>query len=168
MRTTSRAALEKYFPVLFRGNNGLVAHECIIDLREFKAVTARRRGEAPDRLLLPRADAQLAGSGTLMIEPTESETKTGPLLRSDDHDPRGDHAIETGEADKEQNVLKLAPHTARGVRGCVGSPVHPRAGRVSRGLARQHKFWPAVGRVDNVWGDRNLFCSCVPMEAFGE
>jgi len=159
--------LDAYFPVLFKGANGLVAHECILDLRGFHNTTAE---DVAKRLMdygfhAPTLSWPVAG--TLMIEPTESEPKA-ELDRYCDalisiHAEMT--AVENGTADAQDNVLKNAPHTAHSV--IAGEWTHP----YSRAQAaypapwlREHKFWPAVGRIDNVWGDRNLFCACVPME----
>lgn len=159
--------LDEYFPVLFKGRTGLVAHECIIDLRGFHATTAE---DVAKRLMdygfhAPTLSWPVAG--TLMIEPTESESKA-ELDRFCDalisiHAEMS--AIESGAADAKDNLLKNAPHTAESV---VGEWTHPYSREQAAYPApwlREHKFWPAVGRIDNVWGDRNLFCACVPVEA---
>ncbi|MGV3532776.1 MAG: aminomethyl-transferring glycine dehydrogenase, partial [Chthoniobacteraceae bacterium] len=159
--------LEPYFPVLFKGAGGLVAHECIIDLRQFKAVTAE---DVAKRLIdygfhAPTLSWPVAG--TLMIEPTESESKEelDRFCEAMITIHAEITAIEKGDADKEKNVLKLAPHTAQVVCGDAWDRPYTReqAAYPAKWL-RNHKFWPVVGRVDNVWGDRNLFCSCVPVE----
>ena len=165
--------LEGYFPVLYRGHAGLVAHECITDLRGWKKHGLEVE-DAAKRLMDYGYHAPTMSfpvPGTFMIEPTESETKEeldrfceamiaihGEL-----------QAVVSGEADAMNNPLKQAPHTAQVV--CADDWDRP----YSRELAafpapwtRASKFWPAVGRVDNVYGDRNLICSCVGMEAFAE
>jgi glycine dehydrogenase len=165
--------LERFFPVLYRGASGLVAHECIVDLRGWK----RHGVEAEDaakRLMDYGYHAPTLSfpvPGTFMVEPTESETKA-ELDRFCEamiaiHGEM--QAVASGESDKANNPLKNAPHTAKVV--CADEWDHP----YSRELAafpaawtRASKFWPAVGRVDNVYGDRNLICSCVGMEAFAE
>jgi len=159
--------LDPYFPVLFKGRGGLVAHECIIDLRGFKATTAE---DVAKRLIdygfhAPTLSWPVAG--TLMIEPTESESKA-ELDRFCDamisiHAEMT--AVEDGNADKQNNVLKNAPHPAAVV--CSDTWDRPYSREQAAFPApwlHEHKFWPAVSRIDNVWGDRNLFCSCVPME----
>lgn len=165
--------LEPYFPVVYRGNQGLVAHECIIDLRDWKAHGIEVE-DAAKRLMdygfhAPTMSFPVAG--TFMIEPTESES-LAELDRFCDaliaiHGEM--QAIVHGESDAENNPLKHAPHTARVIASNEWS--HP----YSRELAafpspwtRQTKFWPSVGRVDNVYGDRNLVCSCVGMAAYAE
>ena len=163
--------LERFFPVLFRGVSGLVAHECIIDLRGWK----RHGVEAEDaakRLMdygFHAPTVSFPVPGTFMVEPTESETKA-ELDRFCDamiaiHGEM--QAVASGESDRANNPLKHAPHTARAV--CADDWDHP----YSRELAafpapwtRAAKFWPAVGRIDNVYGDRNLVCSCAGMEAY--
>ena len=103
-----------------------------------------------------------------MIEPTESESKA-ELDRFCDAmiAIHGEiTAIENGDADKANNPLKLAPHTAQAVCGDAWDrPYSREQAAYPLPYLREHKFWPAVGRIDNVWGDRNLFCSCVPLEA---
>ena len=165
--------LEKFFPVLYRGLSGLVAHECIVDLRGWK----RHGVEAEDaakRLMDYGYHAPTLSfpvPGTFMVEPTESESKA-ELDRFCEamiaiHGEM--QAVANGESDRTNNPLKHAPHTAKVV--CADEWDHP----YSRELAafpapwtRASKFWPAVGRVDNVYGDRHLICSCIGMEAFAE
>jgi glycine dehydrogenase len=165
--------LEKFFPVLFRGRSGLVAHECIVDLRAWKKHGIEAE-DAAKRLMDYGYHAPTLSfpvPGTFMIEPTESETK-GELDRFCDamiaiHGEM--QAVVSGEADPASNPLKHAPHTAK----VVCADAWDRS--YSRELAafpapwvRDHKFWPAVGRVDNVYGDRHLVCSCVGMEAYAD
>jgi glycine dehydrogenase len=163
--------LEPYFPVLYRGANGRVAHECIIDLRGWKKHGIEVE-DAAKRLMdygyhAPTMSWPVAG--TLMIEPTESED-LAQLDRFCDA-LIGIHgemqAVADGEADKLDNPLKNAPHTA--LVACSDDWSHAYGRELAAFPApwtRQSKFWPAVGRVDNVYGDRNLVCSCVGMEAY--
>jgi glycine dehydrogenase len=159
--------LDPHFPVLFKGQDGWVAHECIIDLRGFKHVTAE---DVAKRLMdfgfhAPTLSWPVAG--TLMIEPTESESKA-ELDRFCDamiaiHEEIV--AIESGAADKVNNPLKNAPHTAFAISAEQWDHPYSREQAVFPApWLKEHKFWPAVGRIDNVWGDRNLFCACVPIE----
>jgi glycine dehydrogenase len=159
--------IDPYFPVLFKGANGLVAHECIIDLRGFEKTTAE---DVAKRLMDYGFHAPTLSwpvPGTLMIEPTESEPKA-ELDRFCDalisiHAEMT--AVENGTADAKDNLLKSAPHTAHSV--IAGEWLHAYTREQAAYPApwlREHKFWPAVGRIDNVWGDRNLFCACVPVE----
>ncbi len=165
--------LDPYFPVLYKGAGGNVAHECIIDLRGWKKHGIEAE-DAAKRLMDYGYHAPTLSfpvPGTLMIEPTESETQA-ELDRFCDAmiSIHGEmQAVAHGESDKTQNPLKHAPHTATVV--CAEEWTRP----YSRELAafptawvRAHKFWPAVSRVDNVYGDRNLVCSCVGMEAYAE
>ncbi len=161
--------LQPYFPTLYRAN-GCVAHECILDLRQFKKVTAE---DVAKRLMdygLHAPTLSWPVAGTLMVEPTESE-------------PRAEldrfceamfevHAeileVESGQVDAKNNLLKNAPHTADQIAAEAWdhSYTRERAAFPVDGL-KDFKFWPASGRVDNVFGDRNLVCSCVGMEAYG-
>jgi glycine dehydrogenase len=166
--------LETHYPVLYKGANGVVAHECIVDPRAFKASAGVEVEDIAKRLMdygfhAPTVSFPVAG--TLMIEPTESESKA-ELDRFCDaliqiREEIGE--IESGTADKKDNVLKNAPHPVRR----VVSDAWPHA--YSREQAafpapwqREHKFWPLVGRVESAYGDRNLVCSCPPTDAYTE
>ena len=161
--------LENYFPTLYRGHGNLVAHECILDLRQFKSVTAE---DVAKRLMdygfhAPTLSWPVAG--TLMVEPTESESKF-ELDRFCDamiaiHGEM--QAIESGAADKQNNLLKNAPHTADVVAADNWDRPYPResAAFPVKSLC-DYKFWPAVGRVDNVFGDRNPVCTCAGMDTY--
>ncbi len=161
--------LEGSFPVLYRGRGGLVAHECILDLRQFKSITVE---DVAKRLMDYGFHAPTISwpvPGTMMVEPTESESKE-ELDRFCDALTKIHaeiQAIESGRDDRQNNPLKNAPHTADML--AVGNWDHPytreQAAFPAKWL-RDVKFWPAVGRIDNVYGDRNLVCSCVGMEAF--
>jgi glycine dehydrogenase len=161
--------LDPFFPVLFKGKTGLVAHECILDLRGFHKTTVE---DVAKRLMdygfhAPTVSWPVAG--TMMIEPTESESK-------DEMDRFCDAlifihaemtAIESGAADEKNNVLKNAPHTAQVV--IAEKWEHPysrEAAAYPAPWTRTQKFWPAVGRIDSVYGDRNLVCSCLPVDAY--
>jgi glycine cleavage system P protein (glycine dehydrogenase) len=162
------ARLEKYFPTLYR-SNGLVAHECILDLRAFHATTAE---DVAKRLMdygfhAPTLSWPVAG--TLMVEPTESESKY-ELDRFCDamisiHAEMT--AIENGSADAKNNLLKNAPHTADQIASNNWNRPYGRelAAFPAKSL-HDYKFWPHVSRVDNVFGDRNPVCSCVGMENY--
>jgi glycine dehydrogenase len=164
------AQLSKYYPVLFKGKNGLVAHECIIDLRQFKKSAGVEVEDVAKRLIDYGYHAPTMSwpvPGTMMIEPTESESKA-ELDRFCDAmiSIYGEiRAIETGEADREDNVLKRSPHTAQDLLSENWDRSYSReSAAYPAPWTREHKFWPVVGRIDNVYGDRNLFCSCVPVE----
>ncbi len=161
--------LEDYFPTLYCGRKGLVAHECILDLRRFKSVTAE---DVAKRLMdygfhAPTLSWPVAG--TLMVEPTESESKF-ELDRFCDamiaiHAEMT--AIESGAADRQNNLLKNAPHTADMIAADNWDRPYPReqAAFPVKSL-RDYKFWPAVGRIDNVFGDRNPVCTCAGMDTY--
>jgi glycine cleavage system P protein (glycine dehydrogenase) len=163
--------LDRYFPVLFKGKRGLVAHECILDLRQWKSAGTEVEDVAK-RLMdygfhAPTISWPVAG--TMMVEPTESEAK-------DELDRFCDamisihaeiHAIANGKADRKNNLLKNAPHTARQIASEKWDrPYSREQAAFPAPWTREHKFWPAVARIDNVYGDRNLFCSCPPVEEF--
>jgi glycine dehydrogenase len=161
--------LENYFPTLYRGHGNLVAHECILDLRRFKNVTAE---DVAKRLMdygfhAPTLSWPVAG--TLMVEPTESESKF-ELDRFCDamiaiHGEM--QAIESGAADRQNNLLKNAPHTADMVAADNWDRPYPReAAAFPVKTLRDYKFWPAVGRIDNVFGDRNPVCTCAGMDTY--
>jgi glycine dehydrogenase len=163
--------LDPYFPVLFKGKRGTVAHECIVDFRQWKNAGIEVEDVAK-RLMdygfhAPTVSFPVAG--TMMIEPTESESK-GELDRFCDamiliH--REIEQVAGGKADRKNNVLKNAPHTSRQI--AAEKWEHPYTREEAAFPAwwtREHKFWPSVARIDNVYGDRNLFCSCPPIEEF--
>jgi glycine dehydrogenase len=165
--------LETHYPVLYSGSNGLVAHECILDLRPLKDSSGISVDDVAKRLIdfgfhAPTMSFPVAG--TLMIEPTESESRA-ELDRFCDamicirEEIR---AVENGSLDSEDNPLKNAPHTAEEI---VGEWTHPYSREQAvyplRSLV-QSKYWPPVGRVDNVFGDRNLVCACPSIEAYQE
>jgi len=165
--------LDGYFPVLFKGKRGLVAHECIVDLRQWKSGGVEVE-DAAKRLMdygfhAPTVSFPVAG--TMMIEPTESESKV-ELDRFCDamisiHAEI--EAVVSGKTDKKNNLLKNAPHTAQQVISDKWDRPYSREEAVYPApWTREHKFWPAIGRIDSVYGDRNLFCTCPPIEAFDE
>jgi glycine dehydrogenase len=161
--------LEKLFPVLYKGRGGLVAHECILDLRGFKATTAE---DVAKRLMDYSFHAPTLSwpvAGTLMVEPTESESKfeLDRFCEAMIAIHAEMTAIENGLADKTSNLLKNAPHTAEMVSSDTWEQPYSRqaAAYPVKGL-RDFKFWPPVRRIDNVYGDRNVVCSCAGMEAY--
>jgi glycine dehydrogenase len=163
--------LDPYFPVLFKGKHGLVAHECIIDLRQWKSAGIEVEDVAK-RLMdygfhAPTVSWPVAG--TMMIEPTESEPKH-ELDRFCDAliSIHGEiEAIAAGKQDRQNNLLKNAPHTARQIASDKWDhPYSREQAAFPAPWTREHKFWPAVARIDSVYGDRNLFCSCPPLEEF--
>ncbi|MEZ5275449.1 MAG: aminomethyl-transferring glycine dehydrogenase [Opitutaceae bacterium] len=161
-----------HFPILYRGEKGLVAHEFIVDFRPRKASCGIEVEDIAKRLMDYGFHAPTMSwpvPGTMMIEPTESESKAELDRFCDTLIAIGREidAIERGEMDAADNALKHAPHTA----GMIASDdwTHPYSREAAAfpvpGI-RESKFWPAVARIDNVYGDRNLVCSCVGMEAF--
>ncbi len=166
------ARLDPHFPVLYKGKNGRVAHECIVDLRPLKERTGVEVEDVAKRLMDYGYHAPTVSfpvPGTLMIEPTESESKRELDKFCDAMIAiRNEIAeIELGQADRENNVLKNAPHTAV----CVTAdswdrPYSRQKAAFPAPWLREEKFWPFVARIDNVYGDRNLVCSCQPIEAY--
>jgi len=166
------ARLSEHYPTLYASPNGHVAHECILDLRPLKETSGVSAEDVAKRLIdygfhAPTLSFPVAG--TLMVEPTESE----PLGELDrfceamiairDEIRR----VENGKWPREDNPLRAAPHTAGFLLKAQWPHPYSReeAAYPLRGL-RLQKYWSPVGRVDNVYGDRNLFCSCVPLSAY--
>ena len=161
--------LAPHYPVLYCGPSGLVAHECILDLRPLKATSGVEAEDVAKRLIdygfhAPTMSFPVAG--TLMVEPTESESKA-ELDRFVDAmiAIRAEiRAIEEGRMDRADNPLKHAPHPAAAVAADVWTHRYPRSlAAYPGGVDRDAKYWPPVARVDNVYGDRHLFCSCIPV-----
>jgi glycine dehydrogenase len=166
------ARLASHYKVLYAGRNGRVAHEFIVDARPFKDSAGIEVDDIAKRLMdygfhAPTMSFPVAG--TLMIEPTESEPKA-ELDRFCDamiairEEIR---AVEEGRASREENVLKRAPHTVRAVTADEwGRPYTRQQAAFPAPWSAARKFWPAVARIDNPFGDRNLMCTCPPVEAF--
>ncbi|MFT5467112.1 MAG: glycine dehydrogenase [Verrucomicrobiales bacterium] len=166
--------LQPFFPVLYRGQNDLVAHECIVDLRPFDESTGVKVEDVAKRLMDYGFHAPTMSwpvTGTLMIEPTESESRA-ELDRFCDAmiAIHGEiEAIRTGESDAVDNPLKNAPHTAEFL--LADDWKHPYSRSAAAHPAPwllEHKYWPPVGRIDNVYGDRNLVCNCQDVAAYAE
>ena len=164
--------LKDFYPILYTGNKGLVAHECIIDVRPLTEASGINVEDVAKRLIDYGYHAPTMSfpvSGTLMIEPTESESKK-ELDRFCDAliSIHGEiQEVIDGIADKENNVLTNSPHTAEMViSDNWDKPYSREKAAYPLDSLRSHKFWPYVGRVDNVHGDRNLMCSCIGMEAY--
>ena len=164
--------LAPHYPTLYTGRNGLVAHECILDLRPLKDATGVSAEDVAKRLIdfgfhAPTLSFPVAG--TLMVEPTESES-LHELDRFIDAmiEIRAEiRAIEQGKLDRDDNPLKHAPHTATMAAASEWAHAYPRELAVfPLATLRLQKYWPPVARVDNVYGDKNVFCSCVPIEEF--
>ncbi|OIP67557.1 MAG: glycine dehydrogenase (aminomethyl-transferring) [Oscillatoriales cyanobacterium CG2_30_40_61] len=164
--------LDKYYPILYKGNQGFVAHECILDLRGVKKSAGIEVDDIAKRLMdygfhAPTVSWPVAG--TMMVEPTESESKA-ELDRFCDAMIaiyQEISQIESGAMDATNNMLKNAPHTAISL--LCGEWNHPYSREQAAYPApwtKEHKFWPSVGRIDNAFGDRNFVCSCLPMDAY--
>ena len=160
--------LSKHYPILFKGRDGLVAHECILDCRQFKATSEVVVEDLAKRLMdygfhAPTVSFPVAG--TLMVEPTESESKAelDRFIEAMTSIRAEIAEVEQGRADKADNVLKNAPHTEAVVCADEWKRPYPRSrAAFPAAWTRQRKFWPSVGRIDSAFGDRNFFCSCVP------
>jgi glycine dehydrogenase len=164
--------LGEHFPILYRGEHGRVAHEFILDLRPFKASAGIEAEDVAKRLMdfgFHAPTQSFPVPGTLMIEPTESESK-GELDRFCEAmiAIRGEiRAIEEGRMDRASNPLKHAPHTAAAITADTWDrPYSREQAAFPLPWVRDGKFWPAVARIDNPYGDRNLVCVCPPMEAY--
>lgn len=164
--------LEPCYSVLFKGESGHVAHECIIDLRPLKKMAKIEVNDVAKRLMDFGFHAPTVSwpvIGTVMIEPTESESKEQldhycDAMLAIYHEAE---AIANGAIDPEDNPLKNAPHTAESI--ICGDWSHPYSREQAAYPApwtKEHKFWTAVGRIDNAYGDRNLICSCTGMDAY--
>ena len=166
------ARLKDHYPTLYASPNGHVAHECILDLRPLKDTSGVTAEDVAKRLIdygFHAPTLSFPVPGTLMVEPTESE----PLAELDRFVDamiaiRGEiRRIEEGVWPKEDNPLKHAPHTAASLLGSEWArPYSRELGAFPLATLKQAKYWPPVGRVDNVYGDRNLFCSCVPVSEY--
>jgi glycine dehydrogenase len=164
--------LEGHFPVLYTGQNGMVAHECIVDVRQLKPTAGIEVADIAKRLMdygfhAPTVSFPVAG--TMMIEPTESESKAEldrfcEALISIRQEIR---EIEQGKLDKQDNPLKNAPHTAEAVTAEEWQHGYSRERAAFPALwTKEHKYWPPIARVNDVHGDRNLVCACLPIEAY--
>ena len=167
--------LKDHYPTLYASANGHVAHECILDLRGLKNTSGVMAEDVAKRLAdygfhAPTLSFPVAN--TLMVEPTESETLAeldrfiDAMIAIREEVRR----VEKGEWPQDDNPLKNAPHTADSLLKADWPHPYPRdvGGAIAGRLPGSVKYWPPVGRVDNVYGDRNLFCSCLPLEAFSE
>ncbi len=168
------ARLKDHYPTLYASPNGHVAHECILDLRPLKDTSGVTAEDVAKRLIdygFHAPTLSFPVPGTLMVEPTESE----PLAELDRFVDamiaiRGEiRRVEEGVWPKDDNPLKHAPHTAASLLGTEWShPYSRELGAFPLAELKQAKYWPPIGRVDNVYGDRNLFCSCVPVGEYQE
>ena len=169
-----KARLEKHYPVLYQGKNGRVGHEFIVNMKQFKDLAGIEVEDIAKRLMdygFHAPTVSFPVPGTLMIEPTESESKAeldrfAEALISIKQEIQ---EIIDGNADRSDNVLKNAPHTAQAI--ATDDWKHPyartKAAYPVTSLVTR-KFWPAVGRINNTYGDRNIICSCPPIEEYTE
>ena len=166
--------LAQHYPVLYTGSRGLVAHECIIDMRPLKQASGVSEEDVAKRLMdfgfhAPTMSFPVAG--TLMIEPTESESKEelDRFIEAMIQIRKEIAQVESGEIDAENNTLKHAPHTIHDmVDNQWDRPYSKAQAAFPMGGNMGSKYWPAVNRIDNVYGDRNLFCSCPAIENYKE
>ena len=169
-----KARLENHYPVLYSGSKGRCAHEMILDCNDFKMASGVEVADIAKRLMDYGFHAPTVAFpvvNTLMVEPTESESKAELdrfcdamiAIRNEIKD------IEEGKFDKTNNVIKNAPHTCKlVVSDQWAKPYSREKAAFPLSWVRDNKFWPSVGRVDNAYGDRNLVCSCAPIEAYME
>lgn len=166
--------LDEHYPVLYRGKSGFVAHECILDLRSLKKSAGITVEDVAKRLIdygyhAPTVSWPVAG--TVMVEPTESESleELDRFCSAMISIRQEVAAIERGEADPQNNLLKNAPHPVDSlICGDWNHPYSREEAAYPAPWTREHKFWSSVGRIDNAYGDRHLVCSCVGMEAYAE
>ena len=169
-----KTILEPYFPILYKGINGMIAHECIIDLRPFKQELNISEEDIAKRLIdygFHAPTMSFPVPGTLMIEPTESESREeidrfctamisiySEIVK-----------VREGTYDKDDNPLKNAPHTVEEL--TANEWIHKYSRQEAaypHAYLHNNKYWSPVSRVDNVYGDRNLFCACPPIEDYEE
>lgn len=166
------ARLREHYPTLYASENGHVAHECILDLRPLKETSGVTAEDVAKRLIdygFHAPTLSFPVPGTLMVEPTESETleEIDRFIAAMIAIREEIRRVERGEWPQDDNPLKHAPHTAAALMRGEWTHAYPReAGAAILDERRHAKYWPPVGRVDNVYGDRNLFCSCVPLSAY--
>ena len=167
------ARLKTHYPTLYASANGHVAHECILDLRPLKESSGGANGISAEDVAKRLMDygfhaptLSFPVPGTLMVEPTESETldELDRFINAMIAIRQEIAKVEQGEWPRDNNPLKHAPHTAASLMGAAWDrPYSREVGGFPLATLKQIKYWPPVGRVDNVYGDRNLFCSCVPL-----
>ena len=166
--------LKDHFPILYKGKNGNVAHECIIDIRKIKSETGITEEDIAKRLIDFGFHAPTMSwpvPGTMMIEPTESESLSeinrfcDALIKIRDEINK----VKNGEFDKIDNPLKNAPHTHIELTANEWKHKYDReSAAYPSATLKSYKYWPPVARVDNVYGDKNLFCSCPTMDEYKE
>ncbi|MBB1649047.1 aminomethyl-transferring glycine dehydrogenase [Delftia sp. UME58] len=166
------ARLRDHYPTLYAGEHGHVAHECILDLRQFKESTGVMAEDVAKRLIdygFHAPTLSFPVPNTLMVEPTESESlyELDRFVDAMIAIREEIRAIEQGRLPQDDNPLKNAPHTAETLLASEWArPYSREAAAYPVAALRQSKYWCPVGRVDNVYGDRNLYCSCIPVDAY--
>jgi glycine dehydrogenase len=166
--------LAPHYQTLYTGRNALVAHECILDLRPLKDTTGIGAEDVAKRLIdfgFHAPTLSFPVSGTLMVEPTESETQheLDRFIDAMIQIREEIRAVEEGKLDREDNPLKNAPHTATKVSASEWTHAYPRElAAFPLPSLKLQKYWPPVARVDNVYGDKNIMCACIPIDAFKE
>jgi len=166
--------LAPHYKTLYTGRNGLVAHECILDVRPLEKTSGIGAEDVAKRLIdfgfhAPTLSFPVAG--TLMVEPTESESQyeLDRFIDAMIQIREEIRAIEDGRLDREDNPLKHAPHTATAVSASQWTHAYPRElAAFPLPSLKQSKYWPPVARVDNVYGDKNIMCACIPVDAYKE
>ena len=166
--------LKDHFPILYKGKNGNVAHECIIDIRKIKSETGITEEDIAKRLIDFGFHAPTMSwpvPGTMMIEPTESESLSeinkfcDSLIKIKEEINK----VKNGNFDKNDNPLKNAPHTHLELTANEWKHKYDReSAAYPSATLKSYKYWPPVARVDNVYGDKNLFCSCPTMDEYKE
>jgi len=166
--------LKDNFDILYTGANGRVAHEMILECKNFKQNTGITEADIAKRLMdygFHAPTLSFPVHGTLMVEPTESESlqemdRFVEALKSIYNEIK---EIENGKADKEDNVLKNAPHTAMKIASDEWNHTYSRLkAAFPLKWIEENKYWPTVGRVDDAFGDRNLMCTCAPIDEYRE
>jgi glycine dehydrogenase len=165
--------LAPHYPVVYAGRNGLVAHECILDLRAIKERTGITVEDVAKRLVDYGFHAPTMSwpvPETLMIEPTESESRAelDRFCEAMISIREEIAAVERGELDRQNNALKRAPHTADLLMGEWDRPYPKERAFFPAAWVAEDKYWPPVARVDNAYGDRHLVCACPPLEDYRE
>lgn len=163
--------LESYYPIFYKGKNGRVAHECILDMRHFKGSAGIEVDDIAKRLMDYGFHAPTMSfpiPATMMVEPTESESKQelDRFIEAMIAIREEIREIEQGKAPRENNVLKNAPHTAEVIAGIWDRPYDRDLAAFPSRATRERKFWPVVGRINNAQGDRKLICTCPPIEEY--
>ncbi|KAF1690895.1 glycine dehydrogenase (aminomethyl-transferring) [Pseudoxanthomonas jiangsuensis] len=166
--------LAPHYRTLYTGRNGLVAHECILDIRPLEKATGISAEDVAKRLIdfgFHAPTLSFPVPGTLMVEPTESESlhELDRFIDAMIQIRQEIAAVEDGRLDREDNPLRNAPHTALQVSASEWTHAYPRElAAFPLPALKQQKYWPPVCRVDNVYGDKNVFCACIPVDAYRE